>query len=250
MAREGLARFKYDSCLFKRCNDNNKTYLLLYVDDILYFGSNLCKTRPDLCFPISMLSRYQTCANNELLSALKRILRYVKYTLDYKLIYKCNSQCVTGYCDADWGADLKDRKSTSGYLFLLSNCLILWCSKKQASVSLSSTEAEYVSMSMAVSDACWLANLLNDFEFESIYPIKIYCDNQSAIINAKTDNIKRLKHVDIRYHFVKDLVKENKICIDYINTSQQQADMLTKALCKELIIRHLNMCGVQNKYKN
>lgn len=347
MTREGFERSECDSCLYKKCYGKDKMFVLLYVDDILIFGTNeedmlkfkeilsnefkmkdlgrissflginvnqnletgvtemdqrkylenilkrfsmensktmstpmdanfntkffvnnsgtvdkdiekLCRqiigclmyaasaTRPDLCFCVSMLSRYQNCANNELLSALKRVLRYVRYSLDYKLVYKCKDIVLEGFCDADWGGDLKDRKSTSGFMFMLSKCLIVWCSKKQASVSLSSTESEYVSMSMAASEACWLINLLNDFGHKNVSPVNIFCDNQSAILNAGTEAIKRLKHVDIRYHFVKELIRNNKICVKYINTNDQPADIFTKALSRELVVRHLKKCCVGN----
>lgn len=126
------------------------------------------------------------------------------------------------------------------------NCLIVWCSKKQSCVSLSSTEAEYISMSMAASEACWLANLLQDFGYQNVCPINLFCDNQSAILNAKTESVKRLKHIDIRYHFVRDLIKNNKINVKYISTSEQPADMLTKPLSKESIMRFLRQYGVGN----
>lgn len=346
ITREGFIRSSCDSCLYKKYNDNDKTFVLLYVDDLLMFGSNqnyilqlksvlskefemkdlglvsdylginvkqdletgiteltqskylknvlkrfnmenckpmltpmdvnfntkiffnasstavdkdiekLCRqmigclmyavsgTRPDLCFAVSMLSRYQKCANNVLLAALKRVLRYVKHTIDYKLVYKCSGDNLVGFCDSDWGGDVVDRKSTSGYMFMFSNCLVQWSSKKQASVSLSSTESEYVAMSMAASEASWLVNVLNDFGVQNVCPVNIFCDNQSAISGASTESIKRLKHVDIRYHFIKELCKNNKICLNYINTSEQPADIFTKPLCKELIVRHLKKCGL------
>lgn len=343
MLKEGFVRSNCDSCLYTKCNDSDQIYLLIYVDDVLIFGTNdclvlqlknvlnqvfkmkdlgfvseflgititqnieigvtelsqrkylesvlkrfrmenckpmstpidkninlkifenhnidkniekLCRqiigclmyavsgTRPDLCFAISLLSRYQKCANDMLLAALKRVLRYVKCTLDYKLVYKCTDNVLEGYCDADWAGDLNDRKSTTGYLFKFSNCLISWSSKKQMSVSLSSTESEYMAISMAASEACWLVNLLSDFKINNVCPVHIYCDNQSAISVACTDTVKRLKHVDIRYHFIKELVKDKKLCLKYVKTSDQPADMLTKPLNKELITRFLGICGV------
>lgn len=346
MLKEGFVRSNCDSCLYTKCTDSNQIYLLLYVDDVLIFGSNdalvnqvknvlnkefkmkdlgfvtdylgitikqnldtgetelsqrkylenvlkrfgmdnckpmstpidqninlkllqndgtvdkniekLCRqmigclmyavsgTRPDLGFTVSLLSRYQKCANDMLLSALKRVLRYVKHTLDYKLVYKCTDNVLEGYCDADWGCDINDRRSTTGYLFKFSNCLISWSSKKQMSVSLSSTESEYVAISMAASEACWFVNLLNDFNIKNVCPVPIYCDNQSAISVARTDTIKRLKHVDIRYHFIKELIKNKKLCLKYIKTSDQPADMLTKSLSKVLLTRFLRKCCVGN----
>lgn len=112
------------------------------------------------------------------------------------------------------------------------------------SVSLSSTESEYVAISVSASEACWLINLLNDFGISDVCPAPLYCDNQSAISVACTDTVKRLKHIDIRYHFIKELIKNGKMCLKYIKTSEQPADMLTKALSKELITRFLEKCAI------
>lgn len=98
---------------------------------------------------------------------------------------------------------------------------------------------------MAASEACLLVNLLNEFDVQNDSPVKLYCDNQSAILNASTDSVKRLKHIDIRYHFIKDLIQNNKIDIQYISTCEQLADMLTKSLSKELLIKLLTQCNVK-----
>lgn len=232
-----LKMFQNDS----RVDENIEKLCRQIIGCLMYAVSG---TRPDLCFSVSLLSRYQKCANDMLLSALKRVLRYIKYTLEYKLVYKCTDNVLEGYCDADWGGDLHDRRSTTGYLFKFSDCLISWSSKKQASVSLSSTESEYVAISMAACEACWLINMLNDFKIVNVCPVPIYCDNQSAISVACTDSVKRLKHVDIRYHFIKELIKNERLCLKYIKTSDQPADMLTKSLNKDLIARFLGICGV------
>uniref|UniRef100_A0A1Y1LCN3 Endonuclease n=1 Tax=Photinus pyralis TaxID=7054 RepID=A0A1Y1LCN3_PHOPY len=206
----------------------------------------VCGTRPDLCASLSYLSRYQSCANDELYKALKRVLRYIKATIDLKLVYKCKDLGLLGYVDADWGGDCKDRKSTTGYFFKLCDCTVSWCSKKQPSVALSSTEAEYVALSMAVSEACWLSNLIADFKCGlSNKPIEIFEDNQSAIKIAKnSESHSRLKHVDIRYHFVKDKVAEGLIKLSYIKTEDQAADMFTKPLGKELFCKFRNKVGL------
>lgn len=201
-------------------------------------------TRPDLCVAVSILSRYQNNANNTLLTALKRVLRYVKYTINYKLVYKCNSNLLLGYCDANWGGDLKDRRSTTGYCFMFADCLISWSSKKQASVSLSSTESEYIAISIAASEACWLINLLKDFNIVEVCPVTMYCDNQSAIMVANTESVKRLKHIDIRFHYIKELIKNGKLILKYIKTEDQTADMFTKALNKNLLLRFIKNCGL------
>lgn len=258
-----LKRFQMENCkpmltpidqnfngkILENCNstaDKNIEKLCRQIIGCLMYA--VSGTRPDLCFAVSLLSRYQKCASYMLLAALKRVLRYVKHTLHYKLIYKCKDDILEGYYDADWGGDLRDRRSTTGYLFKFSDCLISWSSKKQLSVSLSSTESEYVALNMAASQACRIINLLNDFKIKNVCPI-IYCDNQSAISVARTDTVRRLKHIHIRYHFLKELVKDNKLCLKYVKTAEQPADMLTKAVSRELITRFLKKCGVGNLEK-
>lgn len=201
-------------------------------------------TRPDICVAVSILSRYQNKANKMLLMALKRVLRYIKSTINYSLIYKCNNDMLIGYCDANWGGDLKNRRSTTGFCFMFANCLISWCSKRQASVSLSSTESEYIAISMAAADACWLINLLYDFKIEKVCPVVMFSDNQSAIMVANTDCVKRLKHIDIRFHYIKELIRRGKLVLKYIKTEDQIADMFTKALNKSLLNKFINMCNM------
>ncbi|KAK9686340.1 hypothetical protein QE152_g37261, partial [Popillia japonica] len=95
-------------------------------------------TRPDLCSSISLLSRYQNCASQQLHVCLKRVLRYIKGTVDLRIVYKLyNDIMLTGYADADWAGDTTDRKSTSGYCFLIYGCIVSWASKKQSTVALS-----------------------------------------------------------------------------------------------------------------
>lgn len=343
MIREGFKRSKCDPCLYSKCNDSEQIYVLLYVDDMLMFGSNeehisnlksmlnkefemkdlgliseflginvkqnlktnvteLCQknylenvlkrfhmydckpistpmdqnfnckelendkckgnienicreivgclmyaasgTRPDICVAVSILSRYQDCASNMLLINLKRVLRYIKHTLNYRLVYKCDDSNLVGFCDADWGGDLRDRKSTTGYCFMYSNCLISWCSKKQSTVSLSSAESEYVAMSMAGSEACWIANVLCDFNVSNVCPAIMHCDNQAAITIANTNSVKRLKHIDIKYHYIRELIENKKICIQYVTTRDQIADMLTKSLNGNTLLKFVKLCGM------
>lgn len=194
-------------------------------------------SRPDMCASISILSRYQSCASTELLTCLKRVLRYIKGTLDLKLVYKrndCNQINVKGFTDADWAGDNTDRKSTSGFCFKIFNCTVSWASKKQNCVSLSATEAEYVSLSQSTCEACWLKNLLNEIGVcEVEKPVVIYEDNQSSIkISSSIEQPKRLKHIDVKHHFIKEKVKNKTIELKYIPTQKQIADILTKPLNK------------------
>ena len=171
-------------------------------------------TRPDLCNAISILSRYQSCASEELWRALKRVLRYIKGTINVSLVFRRNkmeNDCIVGFVDSDWAGDSNDRRSTAGYIFKILNCPVSWISRKQPTVALSSTEAEYMAMSLAASEACWLRFIYKDFNVQKEFVcVKLYEDNQSAIKVSKNPEFhKRLKHVDIKHHFVKEKIREN-----------------------------------------
>lgn len=196
-------------------------------------------SRPDLCNCISILSRYQNYGNNDLLLCLKRVLRYIKGTIDLKLVYRknVNSETVKGFVDADWGGDSINRKSTTGYCFQVHNCTVTWCSKQQTCVALSSTEAEYIALSQCISEACWLRNLLIELSVRDSknFVVPIYEDNQSAIrISKSCEQPKRLKHIDVKYHFVQEKVGDGTVSILHIPSGEQIADLLTKPLAKVL----------------
>lgn len=223
------------------CEIENKCRVL--IGSLMY--AMLC-SRPDLCVSISILSRYQSCASQDLWQALKRVLRYIKGTVDFSLIFTrdVTSHHIEGFADSDWAGDGVDRKSTTGYIFKVFGCTVSWASRKQATVALSSTEAEYIALSQAVSEACWLRYLVFDLKVVDQYIcVKIFEDNQSTIKVTKNPEFhKRLKHVDIKFHFIRDKIRENFVSVSYINTNQQLADILTKPLgytsfqmfCKEL----------------
>lgn len=195
----------------------------------------LC-TRPDLSTSVNILSRYVNKNNIELWQCLKRVLRYLKGTIDLKLCYqRCDDykNILCGYVDSDWGGnDTQDRKSTTGYLFrLFDNCTITWSTKKQMSVAASSTEAEYMALYEAVREALWLKSLAISINVVIDQPILIYEDNNGCISIANNpSNHKRSKHIDIKYHFSREQVEKNIIKLNYIPSGQQLADALTKPL--------------------
>ena len=192
-------------------------------------------TRPDLCASVNILSRFQNCASTELWNCIKRVMRYIKHTLDVKLTYckNVNSVLIRGYVDADWGGSLLDRKSTTGFCFQIYGNTVAWSTKKQMCVALSSTEAEYIALCAGVIEACWFRQLFIDLKVgdDSDLSVVLFEDNQSAIrISKSCEQPKRLKHIDIKYHFVQEKVKDGTIEIQYINTANQVADILTKPL--------------------
>jgi len=144
------------------------------------------------------------------------------------------SSTLTGYADADWANDLGDRKSTSGYVFKLAGGAISWSSKKQSSVALSSTEAEYIAGAHTAKELVWLQRLLGDIGMPDDSPTTLCIDNQSAIAIAKNPQFHdRTKHIEVRYHYLHDKVEEEELELEYVPTGEQIADALTKALNKD-----------------
>jgi hypothetical protein len=165
-------------------------------------------------------------------TALKRVLRYLSGTRTYGITYSSNPQypALLGYVDAAY-ANADDLKSTSGYVFLVGRGAITWRSKKQTTIALSSTEAEYVALSEAAREACWLQSLYDELGFSLASPILIRGNNDGSIALAKNPMFhKRSKHIAIRWHWVRDLVQDGIMCIESCHDHNQTVDVLTKAL--------------------
>lgn len=196
-------------------------------------------TRPDLSAAINFFSRYQNCQTEALWNGVKRVLRYIKGTLDLGLCFRRNSeQALICYVDANHGSE-SDRKSTSGFFMKVYGNTVLWATRRQTIVALSSTEAEYVALAMAASELLWLRNLLEDFEVSHSLPLKIFEDNQSCIRLLHKWEHRRLKHIDVKYNFIRDLYEKGIINVEYLSTKDQVADVLTKALP---IAQHSKLC--------
>ena len=158
-------------------------------------------------------------------------MKYVNSTSDYGILFSHseNSRLV-GYCDADWAGSADDRKSTSGGCFFLGNNLISWFSKKQNCVSLSTAEAEYIAAGSSCSQLVWMKQMLKEYNVEQDV-LTLYCDNLSAINISKNPVLhSRTKHIDIRHHFIRDLVEDNVVTLEHVATEKQLADIFTKAL--------------------
>ena len=169
----------------------------------------------------------------------------LKKTTNYGLLFrKSDSKSITGFSDADWGGDLTDCKSTCDYHFQIGSTSITWQSKKQSYVALSTAEAEYVALAGAPQETTWLKQLYQDLQ-GSNEPIVIYEDNQSAISIAMNPQFHgRVKHINIKYHFVRDQVSGNNIEVVYCQTDEMVADMLTKALGRVKHEKFREMAGV------
>jgi hypothetical protein len=192
-------------------------------------------TRPDIAFAVGLVSRFMENPQLEHWIAVKRIMRYLQGTKSHGICFKSGANVdFRGYSDADWAGDHSDRKSTSGYAFILMNAPVSWGSKKQSSVSLSTSEAEYIALSLAIQEGKWIHRLLCEIlaaSNKSSPGLKIFEDNQSCIKMTKNPvNHGRAKHIDIKYHHIRDEVKRGEVCLEYCETSIMLADIMTKAL--------------------
>ena len=192
-------------------------------------------TRPDISFSLSLLSRFSSSPKEKHWRCVKHLMRYLNSTSNYYLKYsQCDSilinQCglnLIGYSDADYASNLDDRKSTSGYTFMLNNCCVTWKSTKQKVVALSSTESEYIALATCSKEAIWLRSLLTEVGFKQNETI-IFNDNLSSHQIAKGGTSERSKHIDVRHHFIRDNVANGSISIQYLKSEELPADFLTK----------------------
>ena len=192
----------------------------------------LTHTRPDIAFPVSYVSRYMHSPTKQHLGAAKRILHYIAGTKNFGIWYtNVPDFKLVGFTDSDWAGCLDTRKSTSGSMFSLGSGAVTWSSKKQETLALSSSEAEYAAVTSAARQALWLRKLLVDFNCEQKGATKIFCDNRSAIAMAKNPAFHgRTKHIDVQHHFIRHLVADNRIELKFCGTSEQTADIFTKSL--------------------
>jgi hypothetical protein len=169
------------------------------------------------------------------LQAVKGILRYVKGTMDHGLQYTKWEEgiTITGYTDSDLANDINDRKSTGGMAYYVNGNLVAWASQKQRVVALSSCEAEFIAATMAACQGIWLRRLLSEITKQQVPTIALFVDNQSALELMKNPVFHgRSKHIDIRYHFIRECVENGEITVHHVCSKEQKADILTKALAK------------------
>lgn len=228
---------------------NNEKYRQL-IGSLLYISVN---TRPDISASVSILAQKVSQPNQEDWNEAKRILKYLKGTLKDSLsLGNIKSEnTLIGYADANWAESRIDRKSNSGYIFHLYDGTISWSCKRQTCVALSSTEAEFVALSEACKEAIWIRRLLMDFDLTLSEPTTIFEDNQSCLKLIKEERLSgKSKHIDTKFHFVKDYVEKGLVKCVYCPTDEMIADLLTKPLSGQRIGRLRLQCGVGKKEFN
>lgn len=221
-------------------NDNTRYQEI--VGSLMYLA---CCTRPDISFAVTMLSQFNTCNDSTHMAALKRVLRYLKGTVELSLCYKKCDKSLVAYADADWGNG-PDAKSFSGYILVFGGAAISWQSRKQRCIALSTAEAEYIAISEVAKEIIAVNGLYAELTDQS-ETVTIYSDSQSASKLVYMPAIgKRSKHINIKYHFVRDLAEQRVICVDYCQTTFMPADMLTKGVTKQkhqFCVKHCGLSG-------
>lgn len=192
-------------------------------------------TRPDLTHSVSCLARFASNPGPQHWYGAMRVLKYLKGTSHYSLNYYRKPReegkfQITGSSDANWGNDIKGRRSLHGYIISFHGCPILWTSKKQTFVALSSTESEYVGLSESLREIKWLMSMLNEFNIPLQIPI-LYGDNTASIHIANNKTMEnRIKGIDIKYHFIKDEIAKENVILFPVSSKENAADIFTKPL--------------------
>lgn len=201
-------------------------------------------TRPDTAFAVNKLSQFLKDPSKAHWEAGLRILRYLRTTSHLRLRLGGDLTCA-GYSDADWAESKLNRQSTSAYTFQIGRGPISWRSKKQPTVSLSSTAAEYKAMSDSCKEALWLRSLLIELCLRRTTAIPLHVDNEGVEALAKNpEHQTRTKHIDTRYHFIRECVKSKKISIQHVTSQDMLADTLTKPLSRVLLEHHRDLMGL------
>ena len=232
-----LAKTETDFLVTPAIEDNRQRYQSA-VGTLMYV---MLGTRPDIAYAVGIVSQHCTNPNGHHWTAVKRIFRYLAGTRGLGILYGGGARSK-GFCDSDWGGS-SDRRSTSGYVFMLNGGAISWASRKQPTVALSSTEAEYIALTQATKEVLWLRSLFYEIgapkHAQEISQIS--SDNQGAIALAKNPGFHaRSKHIDIQYHFIREHTDTDTgtITLEYCPTDEMTADILTKGLPRARYDKH------------
>ena len=225
--------------------DNNEEYRAL-IGKLLYLSTN---TRPDIAASVSILSQRVSKPRDVDLVQVKRLFRYIKSTRDKKLRLNDKNQSgkLSVYSDANWAEDKSDRKSNTGFICMLNGGTVSWCCRKQSVVALSSTEAEYIALTETCKEVVWLKELAKGFDIDAevFRKVKLCTDNQSCMAIVKNENFSnRTKHIDARYHYIRSLVTDGKVYLEYVPTEVNIADLLTKPLGPTRISELMRLAGL------
>jgi hypothetical protein len=212
------------------------------IGSLLYL---MIGTRPNISYAVTHLSQFTTNPSEDHYKAALHICCYLAGTQDYKLVYgKTADKGLMAYTDSDWAADKIRCRSVTGYFFKLADGIISWRSHAQKTVALSSTEAEYMALSDCSRQAVWIKTMIEELGIV-FKTVPIYCDNQGAsFIASNPVQESRTKHIDIRYHYIRELVGAKKVETMFVPGEMNPADMFTKNLQKVKFLKFRNQLGL------
>ena len=225
-----------------------------YIGELMFAA---IATRPDIMIAVSQLSSYNSNPCQRHLAAAKHVLRYLKGTINLGIVYKRQSKLKSprgfwsnevGLSDADWGRDLDSRRSTTGFVVLLNDAVVVWKSCKQPTVALSTTEAEYMALTDAAKEIKWIRQLFDELNYGIVPrpPTILRTDNQGALALAKNPvNHSRSKHIDIKHHFIRETIAKGIVWLEHVASGDMAADFLTKPLGRVQLQRCLSLIGMR-----
>ncbi|XP_074301254.1 secreted RxLR effector protein 161-like [Silene latifolia] len=208
----------------------------------------MTSVRPDIAYPVGKLSRYTSNPSTHHWVAVKRVLQYLKKTMNYGLTYMEHPSVIEGYSDASWISNVEDHFSTSGWVFLLGGGAISWASKKQTCITSSTMESEFIALASAGKEAEWLQNLIYEIPLwpKPISPISILCDNESTLAKAYSQVYNgKSRHLGIRHSAVRELITQGVISVSFVRSQQNLADHLTKGLARDLVYKSMIGMGLK-----
>ncbi|CAM8997347.1 unnamed protein product [Rhodiola kirilowii] len=209
----------------------------------------MTSTRPDIAYAVGKLSRYTSNPSTYHWEAIRRVLKYLKGTINYGLVYAGFPSVLEGYSDASWITNLEDHSSTSGWVFLLEGGAISWASKKQTCITSSTMESEFIALAAAGKEAEWLRNLVHEIPLwpKPVASISIHCDSKATLAKAYSQMYNgKSRHLGVRRSAVRELITHGVISIDYVQTHQNLGDHMMKGLARDLV--HKSCIGMGLKH--
>ncbi|GJX02615.1 zinc finger, CCHC-type containing protein [Tanacetum coccineum] len=222
-------------------SNENKSDWLLNVCHDLY--------QPDIAFVVGKLSRYTSNPGTQHWQAIQRVLKYLKKTMDYRLMYSGYPSVLEGYTDASWISNTEDNSSISGWVFLLGGGAISWASKKQTCITGSTMESEFVALAATGKEVEWLKNLLLEIPLwvKPMAPIPIRCDSVATLAKAYSQMYNgKSRHLGVRHSMIRELITNGVVSIEFVRSQQNLADHLTKGLARDLVIKSAEGMGLKS----
>ena len=214
------------------------------IGSLLYI---MLGTRPDISYVVIKIVQFSANPSPKHTNAARYILRYLKTTRTKRLVYDGDSnKGLIAFTDSDWASDKISRRSQTGFFFMIAGAAFAWQSRAQKTVALSSTEAKYMALSDCSRQAVWIKSLLSELGI-NVLPIHINGDNQGSIfIGSNPVQEKRSKHIDIRYHYIRQCLEDKKISLYFVPGSENPADMFTKNLGKIKFLQFRDQLGLES----